>query len=343
MQYRYLGETGIQVSMLCFGTMSFGGDADEAASTTLYHRCREAGINFFDCADVYSDGRSEEILGRLVGTERDELILTSKVYFPTGSDVNAIGASRKHILRSIEGSLKRLNTDYIDVYFIHHFDEVTPLEETMRALDDLVRQGKVLYLGASNFAAWQVMKALNVSAQRGLAPFAVLEPMYNLVKRQAEVEILPMAESEGLGVIPYSPLGGGLLTGKYASQVSNPTGRLKVSKAYQARYGEDWMGETAARFSRFARERGYDPAGLAVAWVASHPAVTAPIIGARSVQQLEGSLKAAEINMTPELRSEISALSVEPPPATDRNDERTADTFTIRTKRGLHGTETDRH
>jgi aryl-alcohol dehydrogenase-like predicted oxidoreductase len=152
-----------------------------------------------------------------------------------------------------------------------------------------------------------------------------------------------MAESEGLGVIPYSPLGGGLLTGKYASQVSSPSGRLKVSKAYQARYGEDWMGETAARFSQFARERGHDPAGLAVAWAASHPAVTAPIIGARSVQQLEGSLKAAEINMTPELRSEISALSVEPPPATDRNDERTADTFTIRTKRGLHGTETDRH
>ncbi len=346
MQYRYLGQTGIQVSMLCFGTMSFGGDADEAASTAMYKRCRESGINFFDCADVYSDGRSEEILGRLVGSERDELILTSKVYFQTSSDINSIGASRKHILHSIEGSLKRLNTDYIDVYFIHHFDEVTPLDETLRALDDLVHQGKVLYIGASNFAAWQVMKALNVSAQRGLAAFSVLEPMYNLVKRQAEVEILPMAESEGLGVIPYSPLGGGLLTGKYTGGNSGETageGRLKASKAYQVRYGEDWMGETAARFSQFARERGYDPAGLAVAWAASHPAVTAPIIGARSVQQLEGSLKAVDIPMTPELRDEISALSIEPPPATDRNDERTADTFTIRTKRGLHGTETDRH
>lgn len=343
MQYRYLGQTGIQVSMLCFGTMSFGGDADEAASTDLYHRCREAGINFFDCADVYSDGRSEEILGRMVGAERNELILTSKVYFPTSKDINAIGASRKHILRSIEASLKRLNTDYIDVYFIHHFDEVTPLEETLRALDDLVRQGKVLYLGASNFAAWQIMKALKISDQRGLASFAVLEPMYNLVKRQAEVEIFPMAESEGLGVIPYSPLGGGLLTGKYASQKSPASGRLTASKAYQVRYGEDWMGETAARFSQFAQERGYDPAGLAVAWAASHPAVTAPIIGARTVRQLEGSLKAVDIDMTPDLRAEISALSIEPPPATDRNDERSGETFTIRTKKGLHGTETDRH
>lgn len=343
MQYRYLGQTGIQVSMLCFGTMSFGGDADETTSAAMYHRCREVGINFFDCADVYSDGRSEEILGRLVASERDKLVLTSKVYFQSSDDINAIGATRKHILRSIEGSLRRLNTDYLDVYFIHHFDEVTPLEETMRALDDLVRQGKVLYLGASNFAAWQVMKALHISDRRGLAPFAVLEPMYNLVKRQAEVEIFPMAIAEGLGVIPYSPLGGGLLTGKYASHENAQGGRLKTSKAYKARYGEDWMGETAARFSQFARERGLEPASLAVAWAASHPAVTAPIIGARNVRQLEGSLKAVDIDMTPELREEVSALSIEPPPATDRNDERTGDTFIIRTKQGLHGTETDRH
>lgn len=343
MQYRYLGQTGIQVSMLCFGTMSFGGDADETTSAAMYHRCREVGINFFDCADVYSDGRSEEILGRLVASERDKLVLTSKVYFQSSDDINAIGATRKHILRSIEGSLRRLNTDYLDVYFIHHFDEVTPLEETMRALDDLVRQGKVLYLGASNFAAWQVMKALHISDRRGLAPFAVLEPMYNLVKRQAEVEIFPMAIAEGLGVIPYSPLGGGLLTGKYASHENAQGGRLKTSKAYKARYGEDWMGETAARFSQFARERGLEPASLAVAWAASHPAVTAPIIGARNVRQLEGSLKAVDIDMTPELREEVSALSIEPPPSTDRNDERTGDTFIIRTKQGLHGTETDRH
>jgi aryl-alcohol dehydrogenase-like predicted oxidoreductase len=343
MEYRFLGQTGVKVSMLCFGTMSFGGEADENTSAALYRCCREAGVNFFDCANTYAGGRSEEILGRLVRGEREELILTSKVYFPTGEDVNAGGATRKHILRQIEGSLKRLGTDYLDVYFIHHFDEVTPLEETLRVLDDLVHQGKVLYLGASNFAAWQVMKALGISERKGLAHFAVLQPMYNLVKRQAEVEILPMAESEGLGVITYSPLGGGLLTGKYASQSAPDVGRHLVNKAYQARYGEDWMREAAARFSQFARERGYDPAGLSVAWVAGHPAVTAPIIGARNPSQLQGSLKAAEIEMTPELRDEISALSIEPPPATDRSDERTANTYSLRTRKGTHGSLSDRH
>jgi aryl-alcohol dehydrogenase-like predicted oxidoreductase len=343
MEYRYLGSTGVQVSMLCFGTMSFGGDADEATSAQLYRRCREAGINFFDCADVYADGRSEDILGRLTTQERDQLVLTSKVYFPTGEDVNASGATRKHIRRSIEGSLRRLQTDYLDIYFIHHFDEVTPLDETLRVLDDLVHQGKVLYIGASNFAAWQVMKGLHISSLKGLAPIAVLQPMYNLVKRQAEVEILPMAEAEGLGVICYSPLGGGLLTGKYTGRTRPELGRLSTNKAYQNRYGESWMSETAERFSAFARERGLDPAGLAVAWAAAHPAMTAPIIGARSLQQLEGSLKATEISMTPELRAEITALSVDPPLATDRTDERGPDTYTLRTKKGSYGTQSDRH
>ena len=343
MQYHLLGSTGVKVSMLCFGTMSFGGDADEATSAALYRRCREVGINFFDCANTYAGGRSEEILGRLVAGERDDLVLTSKVYFPTGPDVNAGGATRKHILRMVETSLKRLNTDYLDVYFIHHFDEVTPLEETLRTLDDLVHQGKVLYPGASNFAAWQVMKALGISAKEGLAHFEVLQPMYNLVKRQAEVEILPMAQSEGLGVITYSPLGGGLLTGKYQSAQKPEDGRFLTNKAYQSRYSEEWIQQTAERFSAFAREGGYDPAGLAVAWVASHPAVTAPILGARNLNQLEGSLKALDIAMTPELRAEISALSVDPPLATDRSDERTADTYAMRTRQGVTGTQTDLH
>jgi aryl-alcohol dehydrogenase-like predicted oxidoreductase len=330
MEYRYLGRTGIKVSKLCFGTMMFGGDADEETSAELFNRCREIGINFFDCADVYEAGRSEEILGKLSRANRDELVLTSKVYFQQGSDVNAFGATRKHILRSIEGSLKRLQTEYLDVYFIHHFDETTALEETLRVLDDLVRQGKVLYLGASNFAAWQIMKGLGLSAKEGWARFEVIQPMYNLVKRQAEVEVLPMAESEKLGVISYSPLGGGMLTGKYIGEQKPEEGRFLTSKAYQRRYAEEWMQETAGKFSSFARERGYDPAALAVAWVGSHPAVTAPIIGARNLRQLEGSLKALEIEMTPKLRAEVSALSVDPPPATDRNDERSQDTFPVR-------------
>ncbi|GAP08000.1 MAG TPA: aldo/keto reductase [Anaerolinea thermolimosa] len=321
MEYRFLGNTGIRVSQLCFGTMSFGGDADEETSAALFKRCRDVGINFFDCANTYSAGRAEEILGRLIAGNRHELIITSKVYFPTGSDVNARGATRRNILLQVEASLKRLGTDYIDVYFIHHFDDNTPLPETLRALDDLVHSGKILYPAASNFAAWQVAKALGLSALHGWAPFAVLQPMYNLVKRQAEVEILPMARAEGLGVITYSPLGGGLLTGKYTPGTRPEKGRLVENKMYQVRYGAAWMVEVADRFSEFARQRGFDPAALAVAWAGSHPAVTAPIIGARNLQQLEGSLKSLEITMTPELRAEISALSPEPPPATDRSEE----------------------
>src|SRR5262245_8927759 len=216
MHYKLLGNTGVNVSALCFGVMSFGGDADEATSAAMFGRCREAGINFFDCANVYAGGRSEQILGKLIADCRDEVVITSKFYGETGPDINARGGSRRHIRAAVEASLKRLNTDYIDVLFIHHFDDGTPLEETLRGFDDLVRAGKILYPAASNFAAWQVAKALGISARNGWARFECLQPMYNLTKRQAEVEILPMAQSEQLGVISYSPLGGGLLTGKYS-------------------------------------------------------------------------------------------------------------------------------
>ncbi|GAB4460023.1 MAG: aldo/keto reductase [Anaerolineae bacterium] len=322
MEYKFLGNTGVQVSALCFGTMSFGGDADEETSAAMFHRCREAGLNFFDCANVYQQGRAEEILGRLMTGCRDELIITSKVYYPMGEERNSKGASRRHIMQAVEASLRRLNTDRLDLYFIHHFDDNTPLEETLRALDDLVWQGKILYPAASNFAAWQVAKALGISVKEGWARFECLQPMYNLVKRQAEVELLPLAQSEKLGVIPYSPLGGGLLTGKYGASQRPKAGRLVENKMYGIRYSDGWIYEVAEQFSQFAQERGFEPASLAVAWVASHPAVTAPIIGARNVAQLEGSLKAAEIAMTPELRAEISALSPEPAVATDRTEER---------------------
>jgi aryl-alcohol dehydrogenase-like predicted oxidoreductase len=302
--------------------MSFGGDADEKTSAAMFNRCREVGINFFDCANVYAGGRSEEILGKLVAPIRDEVIITSKVHGATGPDINARGGSRRNIRNAVEASLKRLNTDYLDVYFLHHFDKETPLEETLRALDGLVRDGKILYPAASNYAAWQVAKALGISAKEGLARFQCIQPMYNLVKRQAEVEILPMAQSENLGVIPYSPLGGGLLTGKYGPSRRPDEGRLTENKMYQKRYGESLYYEVAERFTGFARERGFEPASLAVAWVAAHPAVTAPIIGARNLDQLEGSLRALKIEMTPELWAEVSALSPEPPPATDRTEER---------------------
>jgi aryl-alcohol dehydrogenase-like predicted oxidoreductase len=244
------------------------------------------------------------------------------VYGQTSPDINARGTSRRNIRNAIEASLRRLNTDYLDIYFLHHFDPETPLEETLRALDDLVRDGKILYPAASNFAAWQVAKALGISAKEGWARFECIQPMYNLVKRQAEVELLPLAQSEQLGVITYSPLGGGLLSGKYSSKDRPASGRLVENQMYQTRYGEPSYYEIAERFTNFAREHGVEPASLAVAWVASHPGVTAPIIGARNLDQLEGSLKALDISMTPELRAEVSALSPEPPLATDRTEER---------------------
>jgi aryl-alcohol dehydrogenase-like predicted oxidoreductase len=302
--------------------MSFERDADEETSAAMFHRCREAGINFFDCANVYSAGRAEEILGKLIADCRDELVITTKVGSPMGDGANESGLSRRHVTMAVEDSLRRLGTDRIDVYFFHKFDPDTPIEESLRAVDDLVRQGKILYPAVSNWAAWQVAKALGVSAREGLARFECIQPMYNLAKRQAEVEILPLAQAEQLGVTPYSPLGGGLLTGKYGKERRPESGRLVENQMYMKRYGLEVYYETAERFVAHARKRGIHPATLAVAWVMSHPAVTAPIIGARNVGQLEASLAAVEVEMTDEWQAEISALSIEPPPATDRLEEK---------------------
>lgn len=322
MDYKILGRTGVKVSRLCFGAMSFGGDADEATSAALFKRCREVGINFFDCANAYAGGRSEEILGNLMAAERNELVITSKVASPMGKGVNDRGLSRRHIMLQVEASLRRLQTDRLDLLFVHHFDPDTAMEETLRALDDLVAQGKVLYLGVSNWSAWQIAKAHGIAAGAGLARFECIQPMYNLTKRQAEVEILPFALSEQVGVIPYSPLGGGLLSGKYSTSTRPDSGRLVQNKMYAKRYGDDLYYEVAERFTAYAQERGVHPATLAVAWVMHHLAITAPIVGARNVTQLEASLDAINVAMTPEWRAEISALSYEPPPATDRTDER---------------------
>ncbi|MGI9475525.1 MAG: aldo/keto reductase [Hyphomicrobiaceae bacterium] len=322
MKYKALGATGIKVSELCFGTMSFGGDASEDEADRMFRACRERGINFFDCADVYAGGKSEGILGRVMAGERDDLVITSKCHGPTGKDVNARGANRRHIVRAVEASLKRLKSDRIDVLLMHRFDDNLPLEETLRALEHVVQSGKVLYLGASNYAAWQVVKALGISERRGWSRIDVIQPMYSLVKRQVEVEILPMAQSENVGVMTYSPIGAGLLSGKYGVDVRPNEGRLVANKQYAERYAADGTVETAAAFTEFARNMGVHPVSLAVAWVGGHPAVTAPIIGARNVEQLAPALDSVEIDMTPALRAEISALSVEPPPATDRLEER---------------------
>lgn len=321
MDYRILGRTGVKVSSLCFGTMSFGDIADEEESAKMFNACREVGINFFDCANVYAGGRSEEILGDLIQDCRDELVITTKVVSPIGDGINQRGASRRHIMQSVEDSLRRLKTDRIDVYFLHHYDAETPVEETLRALDDLVRQGKILYPAVSNWSAWQVMKAQGIAKYEGLARIECLQPMYNLVKRQAEVEILPLAEHEQIGVIPYSPLGGGLLTGKYTPQNKPDSGRLVENDMYMKRYGVDDYYETAADFTVHAQEKGHHPATLAVAWVMANPAVTAPIIGARNLEQLQASLAALDVDMTPEWYDEIASLSYTPPPANDRLEE----------------------
>ena len=325
MNYKFLGHTGLRVSQLCMGTMTFGNEADESASEAIFRRCLDSGINFFDCANVYGDGIAETILGKLIAHHRQHLIVTSKCGSPFGSEMNARGGSRRNIIASLEASLKRLGTDYIDIYFLHKFDPFTPLEVSLRALNDMVSQGKVRCIGVSNFSAWQVMKACGLSTLHDWVPVDCIQPMYNLVKRQAEVEILPMAKSENIGVISYNPLGAGLLAGKYGRDHTTGNGRLTTSDKYRKRYLDRWMFDTATRFCEFAAEAGYHPVSLAVAWVGRNDAVTAPIIGARSVAQLEDSLRAVEIDLTDQLYDAIAALSPPPPSATDRSEERIKD------------------
>lgn len=313
MEYVPVGRTGVQISRLCFGTMALGNAADAATSRALFARAREHGINVFDAANSYAGGRAETILGECVAEAgcRDELVLFSKVCRPMRADVNGRGLSRRHIVMEVEQSLRRLRTDRIDFYFVHHFDPLTPAEETLRALDDLVRQGKVLYPAASNWAAWRIARALGIAEREGFSRFALVQPLYNLVKRQPETELLPMALAEGLGVVCYSPLASGLLTGLYGVGRAPEKARLAEPR-YAKRYGDPTNYEVADRFTALARECGCHPAALAVAWVMAHPAVTAPIVGAETVAELDGYIAALDVPMTPELRAKISALAPEP-------------------------------
>ena len=319
MKYKLLGRTGVQVSQLCFGTMSFGGDADEAASAEMFRATRDIGINFFDSADQYNKGKSEEILGKLMRGSREDVVIATKTFNPTGTDLNAKGNSRRHLTRALEASLKRLQTDRVDILYLHMHDPRVPVEEAMRALEDAVRAGKVLYPALSNWAAWQVQQALGAQEASGWARIQAIQPMYNLVKRQAEVEILPMAAANGVSVFPYSPAAAGLLSGKYSDKSGQ--GRLVANKMYTARYGDEWMHEVADKFVAFCKQRGMHPVSAAIAWTGAHPAITAPIIGARSPEQLQASLDSVKIEMTPALYGEIAALSRTPPPATDRLEE----------------------
>ena len=314
---RKYGPNQLENSSLCFGTMQFGDGADEKDSQEMYEACRNFGINFFDTAYVYTGGKSETILGNLIKHEREDTILITKA----GS---VGGSSGVNIRSQLEESLKRLNQDYVDIFFLHHWDDNIPLEETFEMLGELKEEKKFFQLGVSNFSAWQVMKAKGLAEKHGFPNIDILQPMYNLVKRQVEVEILPMAKSENIGVISYSPLGGGLLTGKYDLKYdnsNNTSGRLHENAKYKLRYGQDWMYEAAVSLQSLAKDLNYDPIGLAVAWVSYNDAVTAPIISARNLKQLKSSLGSSNISLNEETYNLISNISPTPPPATDRLEE----------------------
>lgn len=301
---------GTPASRLAFGTMQFGDRADERASREMFEDCIAAGITHFDTAHVYTGGASETLLGQFIKDHRDDLIIATKAAY-TG------GAGRENFLSSTETSRQRMQIDTLDVLYFHRFDDETDLHESFEALAHLKGKGHIRAIGVSNFAAWQVVKAAGIAAKFDLE-IAVMQPMYNLVKRQAEVEILPMADDLGILVAPYSPLGGGLLTGKYAQ---GGGGRLSEDDRYAARYGQAMMHQAANGLNALAADVGTHPATLAVAWAARHPTAPSPIISARSAEQLKPSLDALTFDMSDDLYATISALSPKPAPATDRLEE----------------------
>jgi aryl-alcohol dehydrogenase-like predicted oxidoreductase len=317
MEYRFLGRTGLRVSALCLGAMTFGREASEADSRTMLDRFVEAGGTFIDTANVYSRGVSEEIVGRwLRERSRDDLVIATKVRFPMGSGPNEAGLSRKHILSSVEASLRRLQTDYIDLYQVHCWDARTPLEETLGTLDGLVRSGKVRYVGASNFTGWQLQLAAELCRRNGWEAFASLQPQYNLLERAIELEVIPVCEREGLGVIPWSPLRGGWLSGKYRRGMSAPPEDTRVATAEQQGWSESWSRYNNERtwgiidaLLAVAEQAGRTPAEVALNWVLDGPAVCAPIIGVRTEEQLEANLAAVGWRLEDEQRARLDEAS----------------------------------
>jgi aryl-alcohol dehydrogenase-like predicted oxidoreductase len=294
-EYRQFGSTGIRVSELCLGTMTFGNEADESTSRELVDRFLDAGGNFVDTADVYNEGASEEITGRALRGRRDDIVLATKVRFPTGEGVNDSGASRRHIRMGIEASLRRLGTEWVDLYQIHCWDARTPLEETLSTLDDLVHEGKIRYAGASNYTAWQLAKASGLASRHGWDGFVSLQPEYSLITRDIERELLPLCREDGLAVLPWSPLAGGVLTGKYREGEDFPKGTrggdTEEPITFTYRLHEKAWG-TVEAVCKVAAEAGKTPSQVALNWVVHRPGVTAPIIGARNMTQLEDNLGA---------------------------------------------------
>jgi len=298
MEYRFLGRTGMKVSELCLGAMTFGRETDEAASFAMMDRFVAAGGNFIDTADVYTRGASEEIVGRwLRSKRRDDLVIATKVRWPMGEGPNDVGLSRKHILAGAEASLRRLGTDHIDLYQVHGWDGYTPLEETLSALNNLVQSGKVRYLGVSNYMAWHLQKAVDISKREGWEPFVCLQPLYNLLDRQIEWDLVEVCANEGLGIIPWSPLRGGWLSGKYRRGMAAPPENTRVDLAQKGGWSESWTTYATERTWRIldelfavAAELGKTPAQVALNWVKDRPGVTAPILGVRTMAQLDDNL-----------------------------------------------------
>lgn len=317
MNYRQLGRSGLRVSEFCLGAMTFGRETSEEDSRAILNRFVEAGGNFIDTADVYTKGRSEEILGDWLETQnRDSLVIATKVRFRTEKGTNGTGLSRKHILASVENSLRRLKTDFIDLYQIHFWDELTPLEETLSTLDALVKAGKVRYLGASNIAGYQLQRAIDLSRANGWEAFSSLQPLYNLLDRSIEWEILPVCKHEGVGVIPWSPLRGGWLSGKYRRGMSAPPTGTRLEDADKFGWSERWEVYATERtwtiidtLLSVAEELGKTPAQVALNWVLNRPEVTAPIIGIRTLEQLENNLAASGCKIPEELNVRLQQAS----------------------------------
>lgn len=320
MNYRQLGRSGLLVSELSLGTMTFGDDSargtPEKDAALMIERFLEVGGNFLDTANVYTGGRSEEIVGKALRGRRDQVVIASKVRGAVGPGPNDEGLSRKHILNAVHASLKRLQTDYLDLYYLHVWDPLTPLEESLRALSDLVTQGLVRYVGVSNFKAWQLMKALALQEARGWHRFVAAQYQYSLVQRDIEPEFSDLCGSEGLGLLPWGPLGGGFLSGKYRPGDKPSEGRIathgdEVEEAWQRRNtAQNWR--VVEEVDALAQARGASHAQVALAWLRAQPAVSSVILGARTLEQLEDNLGAAALELTPEELSRLSAVSQPP-------------------------------
>lgn len=310
MEYRNFGRTGAKVSPLCLGCMNFGGGTTEADSVKIIHRAIDAGINFLDTADVYSRGVSETFVGKALKKKRDGVFLATKVHGRMADDdPNAMGNSRFHIIKGCEDSLKRLGVDHIDLYQIHRPQSDIPIDETLRALDDLIRQGKVRYIGTSTYAAWQVVESLWQSEKLNLNRFVSEQPPYHILDRRVERELFPVAQTYGLGIIPWSPLAGGLLTGKYSRDKKGPKGSRYEKGRFRGGDSipdEVWTVIDGVR--DLAKEKGCAMDAFALKWCLEHPAVTSPIIGPRTMSQLEDNLKALEVTITDEDKKRIDEL-----------------------------------